>query len=159
MLAGDIDTLATDHAPHLFRAKERGWKNIFDAPAGSPGLETMLPVMLTQVHNGRLDLPTLVRLTSENVARLYGLYPRKGTIQIGSDADLTLVDPSAHRVLKRAQMVTKGRDTACFFDGWETVGAPVMTIVRGQVVMRDGEIVARPGCGCWIPGSAARETR
>lgn len=159
LLAGDIDTLGTDHAPHQAAAKERGWDNVFDAPAGAPGLETFLPLMLTQVHRGRLDLPTLVRLTSENVARLYGLYPRKGAIRIGSDADLTLVDPSARWVIDHTQMVTKSRDTARLYDGWETVGTPVMTIVRGQVVMREGEVIVEPGSGQWVPGPAAKETK
>jgi allantoinase len=152
LLAGNIDTLGTDHAPHLAAAKERGWENIFAAPSGAPGLETGLPLLLTEVHRGRLNLPTLVRLTSENVARLYGLYPRKGVIRVGSDADLTLVDPVLRRTIDRSKMITKARDTARLFDGRETVGAPVMTLVRGRVVMRRGEITVEPGYGHFVPG-------
>jgi dihydroorotase-like cyclic amidohydrolase len=93
-----------------------------------------------------------VRLTSENVARLYGLYPRKGVIRVGSDADLTLVDPVLRRTIDRSKMITKARDTARLFDGRETVGAPVMTLVRGRVVMRRGEITVEPGYGHFVPG-------
>jgi dihydroorotase-like cyclic amidohydrolase len=154
LLAGDIDLLGSDHAPHVVAAKERGWKNIFDAAAGAPNMELLLPLMLTQVSNGRMDLTTLVRLTSENVAKLYGIYPRKGAIQVGSDADITLVDPSLKRVVDRKQMATKARDIARMYEGWELIGGPVMTIVRGQTVMQDGGIMAEPGIGEWVPGRA-----
>lgn len=152
LLAGDIDTLGSDHAPHLASAKERGWENVFAAPSGAPSLETGLPLLLTEVHRGHLDLQTLVRLTSENVARMYGLYPRKGAIRVGSDADLTLVDPLLRRKVDRSKMVTKGRDTARLFDGWETVGAPVKVLVRGRSVMDQGRITVEPGYGRFVPG-------
>jgi dihydroorotase-like cyclic amidohydrolase len=154
LLAGDIEVLGSDHAPHVAEDKERGWKNIFDAAAGAPHMELLLPLMLTQVFKGKMDLPTLVRLTSENVAKLYGIYPRKGAIQVGSDADITLVDPSLKRVVDRKRMATKARDIARMYEGWELVGAAVMTIVRGQIVMQDGQIAAEPGFGEWIPGRA-----
>jgi allantoinase len=154
LLAGDIEMLGSDHAPHLAEAKELGWKNIFDSPAGAPNMELLLSLMLTQVSQGKLDLPTLVKLTSENVAKSYGIYPRKGVIQVGSDADVALIDPSLRRIIDRSQMATKAREIARMYEGWELVGVPVMTIVRGQVVMQDGKITAEPGTGRWIPGQA-----
>jgi dihydroorotase-like cyclic amidohydrolase len=154
LLAGDIEMLGSDHAPHVAEAKERGWRNIFDSPAGAPNMELLLPLMLTQVSQGKLDLPTLVKLTSESVAKAYGIYPRKGVIQVGSDADVTLIDPSIRRIIDRREMATKAREIARMYEGWELVGAPVMTIVRGQVVMKDGKITAEPGTGRWIPGQA-----
>jgi len=159
LLAGHIEMLGSDHAPHVVEAKERGWENIFDSAAGAPNMELLLPLMLTQVSKGKIDLPTLVRLTSENVAKSYGVYPRKGVLQIGSDADIVLVDPSLERVVDRRQMATKAREIARMYEGWELVGAPVMTMVRGQVVMRDGKITAEPGTGEWIPGQAFDPTQ
>jgi allantoinase len=147
---GTIDTIGSDHAPHPYAAMERGWKDITAAPGGSPGIELMLPLLLTQAHAGRIDLPSLVRLTSENVARLYGLYPHKGAIAVGSDADLVLVDLSARRTIGTDRLYTKDPRTCRMFEGFETVGAPVTTIVRGRVVMRDGEVVGEPGYGRFV---------
>src|SRR5712692_11357319 len=92
--AGMIETIGSDHAPHSKDAKEAAWHDIFAAPAGHPGLETTLPLMLTAASDGRLTLHDVTRLCSENVAKLYGLYPRKGVLQVGSDADIVLVDLS-----------------------------------------------------------------
>ena len=150
LLDGTIDTLGSDHGPHLPEHKERGWDDIFAAPAGSAAIETALPVMLTAVNQGRIDLQTLTRLMSENVAKLYGLYPRKGVIQVGSDADLVIVDMAKEMIIDRRKMYTKQRDAARMFDGWHVVGVPVMTIVRGTVIMRDGEIVGEPGYGQFV---------
>ncbi len=148
--AGAIDTIGSDHAPHPYAAIEQGWNDIMAAPGGSPGLEMMLPLLLTQVNAGELDLPTLVRLTSENSARLYSLYPRKGTLQVGADADLVLVDLSARRVIKQDGLYTKDPRICRMWEGFTTVGAPVMTIVRGHIVMRDGKVVGAPGGGQFV---------
>jgi dihydroorotase-like cyclic amidohydrolase len=94
-----------------------------------------------------LDLPTLTKLMSENVARLYGLYPRKGVIQVGADADLVIVDMGKEMTIDRRKLYTKQKDVARLFDGWHAVGVPVQTILRGSVVMRDGEVIGEPGYG------------
>lgn len=148
--SGTIDTIGSDHAPHLYLDFEKGWGDITRSPGGSPGIELMLPVLLTEVHHGRLDLETLVRLTAENVAKLYGLYPRKGVIAQGADADLVLVDPRIRRTVGTEQLFTKDPRTCRMFDGMETVGAPVMTLVRGRVVMRDATVVGQPGEGQFV---------
>jgi allantoinase len=148
--SGAIDTIGSDHAPHSYAVIEQGWQDITLAPGGSPGIELMLPILLTQVHNGRLDLTTLVRLTAENVARLYGLFPRKGVIKIGADADLVLVDPHLRRVVGQESLHTKDPRTCRMFEGMETVGAPVLTIVQGRVVMKDGVVVGQPGDGQFL---------
>lgn len=150
LLEGTISTLGSDHGPHLSEHKERGWDDIFVAPAGSAALETALPVMLTAVNQGKIDLQALTKLMSENVAKLYGLYPRKGVIQVGSDADLVIVDMDKEMTIDRRKMYTKEKDAARMFDGWQVVGLPVMTIVRGTVIMRDGEVVGKPGYGQFI---------
>ena len=148
--AGMVETIGSDHAPHSREAKEAAWHDIFAAPAGHPGLETTLPLMLTAVHESRLSLHDVTRLCSEQVAKLYGLYPRKGVLQVGSDADIVLVDLERRGRFVGAQMQTKGRDTAKLFEGLPYVGAPVMTLVRGRVVMEDGQILAEEGSGQFI---------
>lgn len=140
---GRIDCLGSDHAPHLADAKRR--PAIWDVPAGFAGVETLLPLMLTEVHQGRLSLGRLVSATSEQPARAWGLWPRKGAVEVDSDADLTLVDMARPGVVRAADL--HGKNNATPFDGRQTVGAPVATIVRGHVVMRDGELLAGPGWG------------
>jgi len=156
ILDGTLDTIGSDHAPNLPEQIERGWKDIFAAPAGRAQIETALPLMLTAVNQDRIDLKTLTRLMSENAARLYGLYPRKGVIQVGSDADLVIIDMTKSVTVDRQQMYTKQKDAARMFDGWQVTGVPVMTIVRGTVVMRDGAIVGQPGYGQFIAPSRDR---
>ena len=92
-------------------------------------------------------------MTALNTARLYGLYPSKGWIGPGADADLVLVDLAARRTITPALV-----QSACdwnLWDGWEVTGWPVLTMLRGQIVMRDGEIVARPGLGRYLPRPVA----
>lgn len=151
VLDGTIGTLGTDHSPHLPEDKERGWNDIFAAPAGSPGVETALPVMLTAVNQGKIDLQMLTKLMSENVAKLYGLYPQKGVIQIGSDADLIIVDMAKEMTIDRGRMYTKQKDTARMFDGWRVQGLPAVTILRGKIIMQDGNVVGTPGYGQFNP--------
>jgi allantoinase len=151
MRDGTIGTIGSDHAPHRFADKEKGWTNIFQAPAGCAGIETSLPVMLTLVNHGKLDLLALTRLMSENVAKLYGLYPRKGAIRVGSDADLVVVDMHKEARISATDLFTKEKRSARLFEGWHTKGAPVMTIVRGKVVMQEGVVLGEPGWGKYIP--------
>jgi len=150
LLDGTIYTIGSDHGPHLPEHKERGWDDIFAAPAGSAGVETLLPTMLNAVSQGRISLERITQLMSENVARLYGIYPRKGAIQVGSDADLVIVDMNKRMTVDRQKMYTKQKDAARMFDGWQVTGVPVMTIVRGTVVMQDGEITGQPGYGQFV---------
>ncbi len=147
---GTIDTIGTDHAPHEFEAKEKGWRDIFAAPAGAPGVETSLRVMLTHVNAGRLSLERLVELMSVNVARVYGLYPRKGAIAVGSDADFVVVDLERRERIDPKRLHVKDPRVARIFEGFEAVGAPILTVVRGKPVMRDGEVIGEPGYGGFI---------
>jgi dihydropyrimidinase/allantoinase len=151
--AGMVDTIGSDHAPYRLEEKTRGAQDIFRATCGSPGLETMLPLMLDAVNSGRTDIHTVVRLMSYNTARIFGLYPRKGAILVGSDADFTLVDLAVRRTVRSEKMHTKSRQTALLFEGRSLTGWPHATVVRGQVVMREGQIVGSPGMGQFIsPG-------
>ncbi len=148
--SGVIDVVATDHAPFLVEEKAPYADNIWDAPPGIPGLEEFLPLMLTAVHRERLSLVDLVRLMSENPARLFGLWPRKGTLAAGADADVVIVDMRAERVHDHRTLYTKSRGTAVMYDGIRMQGLPVATFVRGRAVMRDGRVVGEGGWGQWI---------
>lgn len=140
---GRINCLASDHAPHLLADKQRD--SIWDVPAGFAGVETLLPLMLTEVAAGRLTLERLVQVTSEGPARAWSLWPRKGTVAVGSDADLTLVELWRGGTVRAADL--HGLNNHSPFEGRATVGAPVATIVRGRVAMRDGALVGQPGWG------------
>jgi dihydroorotase-like cyclic amidohydrolase len=107
----------------------------------------MLPLLLNAVSEKRLSLESLTKLVSENPARIYGLYPRKGVIRVGSDADLIIVDMEKETRIDSSKMHTKQRESARLFDGWRTVGAVVKTLVRGQVVMDGGLVTGEAGFG------------
>jgi len=151
--SGLIDVVASDHAPHTDEEKQRGFTDIWDSPPGLPGIETMLPLLLTQVDSGRLSVERLVKATSEVPARTFNLYPRKGAIRLGSDADLVVVDPHLKTVIRGETLHSKVHWTP--FEGWDVVGLPVMTVVRGEVVYEEGEICGSPGWGSFIPAAKA----
>jgi allantoinase len=144
---GTIDVVGSDHCPFAPGEKAARGDDVLAALPGLAGIEAMLPLLLTAVHQGRLTLERLAALASERAARIFGLYPAKGAIQVGADADLVLVDPGAHWTLRAADFYTRGRGTAGIFDGREVVGRPVMTLVRGRPVMEDGKVVGEPGTG------------
>ena len=144
---GSIDIIGSDHAPYTKEEKERGSEDIFTPPAGFPGLSTRLPLLFTAVKEGKIRLDKMVELICENPARIFGLYPKKGTITVGSDADFVIFDPDKKDVISRNKMFTKCRDSALVYDGWEVYGKPEKTIVRGKVVFDDGEITVSPGYG------------
>ncbi len=145
---GWIDYVSSDHAPFTLADKEGSPNDIFAVPAGAPGLETMVPVLADEMLRSSADgLATLVKLCSLNPAIAFGLYPQKGVLQPGSDGDMVLLDVSATGVIRREEMMTKSRESARLYDGWEVTGWPVMTIVRGRIVMRDGRIVGERGFG------------
>ena len=143
LLDGTIDMLATDHAPHTPEEKRRA--NIWDCGCGFPGVETAMPLMLTAVNEGRMTLGQYVRASSANPARAFGLYPRKGVLQVGSDADIAVVDLTRHGLIAAERLHSRSKITP--FADRAIQGLPVMTLVRGKVVMREGEIVASPGWG------------
>ncbi len=136
---GTIDIISSDHAPHTYEEKSRV---IWDAPGGFAGVETSVSLMLTQVNRGRLTLSQYVKLASENPAKAYGIYPRKGVIQIGSEADFTIVDLKKESILKSEFLHSKSKVTP--FDGCKVQGIPILTILRGNIVMEDGEIFDPP---------------
>ena len=132
---GSIVSVGSDHAPHTVEEKARGFAT---QPAGAVGCETFGPVMLDALVNGRLSLARFTDVMSTATAKLYGLYPRKGAIQPGSDADLTIVDPSAQRVVRNEDLVAK--QPVSPWNGVTLKGAPVAAVLRGRVAMRDGQV-------------------
>jgi len=139
---GFIDSLASDHAPHTVEEKESG--SVWDARPGIPGLETMLPLLLTQVNEARLTISDLVRATSEMPAKILHLRDRGSVIE-GCCADLVVVDMRREYEIDSSKFYSKARFSP--FDGWRVKGKPVKTFVNGQLVMDEGEIVAKPGTG------------
>jgi dihydroorotase len=132
---GVADVLGSDHAPHTLEEKARPYPA---SPSGMPGVQTLVPVMLTHVAHGRLSLDRFIDLTSHGANRVFGI-AGKGRMAEGYDADLTIVDLKAKHVLKHADMATRSGWTP--FDGFEATGKAVATIVRGRVVMQDGALV------------------
>ena len=121
-----------------------------EIPNGVPGLATRLPILFSEgVGKGRISLEHFVRLTSSNPARLFGLYPRKGAIMPGADADLVLWDPSRQVTITNALLQQAIDYTP--YEGMAVTGWPVMTLRRGEVVMRDGLVQAEPGSGQYLP--------
>ena len=140
---GVIDMLATDHAPHAI--PEKTADDIWDCVSGFGGLETAIPLLLTEVNRGRITLEQYVTWSSLAPARVWGLYPRKGVLDVGSDADIVIVDLEREATIRADRFQSKSKITP--FEGFRTKGQPVCTIVRGRVVMRDGALEGRPGWG------------
>ncbi len=135
MQQGVADVLGSDHAPHT---KEEKAKPYPASPSGMPGVQTLVPLMLTHVANGRLSLERFIDLTSAGAQRVFGT-ANKGRMAVSYDADLTIVDLKAKRTITHDQQATRCGWTP--FDGVEATGWPMATLVRGRVVMQDGELI------------------
>jgi dihydroorotase len=135
---GRVDTIGSDHAPHARAAKEKPWP---DCAAGLTGVQTLLPMMLDQVHKQNLSLTRLADLMSAGPARIYGAI-NKGRIAAGYDADVSIVDLTATHTITNAETASPCGWTP--FDGTQVTGWPIATIIRGQIAMRDGAIMGPP---------------
>jgi dihydropyrimidinase len=146
---GSVDTVGSDHAPWRLADKLDQSLDVTTARQGVADLETMLPMLFSAgVSTGRISLHRFVALTSTSPARLFGLYPRKGTIAVGSDADLLVLDPQLRRTIDGSSMQSRAGYSA--YDGREVCGWPRFTISRGDVVLEDGQVLAKPGRGRWL---------
>lgn len=146
---GSVHTLGSDHAPWSLRDKTDDSLDVTTARQGVADLETMMPMLFSAgVRTGRVSLSRFIALTSTNAARLFGLYPRKGTIAVGADADLVVLDPRLHRTIDGRSM--RSNADYSVYDGREVYGWPRFTVSRGEVVLEDGQVVAEPGRGQWL---------
>ena len=147
---GVIDAVATDHCPFRFAVEKQFGAGDFTAcPNGAPGVEERLPVLYSEgVAKGRLSICELVRLLCANPSRLYGLYPRKGTLQPGADADVVILDPAKRRTLTHAGLHS-AVDYTCY-EGMELQGAIDLVLSRGEVVARDNQFVGKRGAGRYL---------
>lgn len=150
---GGVTHVSTDHAPSTRHHKTEG--SIWDVHFGLPGVETTLTMLLNGAAEGRISLERVLELTAETPARLFGLYPRKGSLDVGADADVVLVDPGAERTLDDASVVSKAGWTP--YAGRRVRGRAVMTFSRGRLVAREGRPVGEPGWGRFLPGPGARK--
>jgi allantoinase len=145
---GLIDMVNSDHCPYPYADKEKGLKDIWQAPFGIPGVETVTPILLDLAFRGLLTLPQVAYLRSERPAMIYGLAGQKGSLRVGCDADLILVDLHKKVSFDNAQVVSKCGWTP--YHGREVTGDVVMTLVRGKVVMEEGKVTGEPGWGRFV---------
>jgi dihydropyrimidinase len=150
---GVVHTVCTDHAPWSLAAKLDPAHTITSLRPGVANLQTMLPMLYSEgVRSGRITLSRFVEVTSTNAARLFGLYPRKGTIAVGSDADLVIFDPDLTLTVEGTML--KSNVDYSVYEGWQVTGWPVLTLRRGEIVFRDDEVIGRPGSGTIVPRGA-----
>jgi dihydroorotase len=135
--SGVVDMIATDHAPHTPAEKSKAV--IWDADCGFPGVETQMPLMLNQAAAGRITLEHYVKISAENPARAFGLWPAKGRIEAGAHADIAVVDMERTETIDASKLQSRGKVTP--FDGVAVTGVPVHTLVRGRFVQRDRQLV------------------
>jgi dihydroorotase-like cyclic amidohydrolase len=145
---GIVDCVGTDNISGLREKKQ----DIWSAMGGNPGIEHFLPLMLSEgVHKDRITLEKLVEVCCTNNAKALGIYPKKGIIQIGSDADLVIVDLEKETVLS-AETDHMATDY-CLWEGWKVKGCPVLTMLGGNVIVEKGELKAEPGIGKYLSRS------
>jgi dihydropyrimidinase len=143
--ASQLDTIGTDHVANQLKLKLKG-SNVWDALAGFPGIGTLLPILLSEgINKKRITLQKLVELTSTNAAKIFGMYPKKGVINTGSDADITMVD--LKKEIKVRNDLFGGFSDYIVYEGWTLTGWPMKTILRGELIADDMEIVGKVGYG------------
>jgi dihydroorotase len=138
LLDGTIDVIATDHAPHSQEEKTRN--DIWTVDAGFLGVEIQMPLMLTEIARGRASICDYVRWSAVNPAKIWGLYPRKGVLQVGADADIAIVDLKRNWTIKDAELHSTSKISP--WDGRKVQGLPIHTIVRGRFVVKDRTLQA-----------------
>jgi dihydropyrimidinase len=146
---GVIEVIGTDHAS-IHQEKKMMCNHILDARFGAPGIEYLLTLTYSEgVRKNRIGLGRMVNVLCENPAKIFGLYPRKGALVPGADADLVVFDPEKRQVCSAETQ--HGKSDYCLFEGMETVGAPILVMQRGKVLVENGTLLAKPGEGKYLP--------
>lgn len=147
---GTVDVVDTDHVGYTRAEKMDPENSITNRRSGANYLQDQLPLMYSDgVRKGRITLEKMVAVSSANPAKLFGIYPRKGVIAVGSDADVVIWDPNLTKKIKDEDILSNGHFS--IFAGWDVTGWPIVTIRRGEVVYQNGRILARAGSGQVIP--------
>ncbi|WP_252254775.1 dihydropyrimidinase [Clostridium sp. ZBS12] len=150
---GDIQTIATDHCPFfLSKDKQMGKDDFTKCPNGAPGIEERISLIFSEgVMKGRINLNKFVELCCTNPAKMFGLYPKKGTIQVGSDGDIVIIDPEREVTLTNSNLHSNVDYSA--YEGIRVKGYPVITISRGQIIVKDNKFIGQKGYGKFIKRS------
>jgi dihydropyrimidinase len=160
---GVFSVFSSDHCPFRYddpqgKLVPKGRTSFRWVPNGIPGVETRLPILFSEgVGKGRISLNEFVALTATNHARMYGLYPKKGTIAVGADADIAIWDPD--REVTITQSLMHGGSDYTPYEGIRVKGWPISTIVRGKFVVRDGQLVGKQGTGAYVPRAKSEFAR
>jgi dihydropyrimidinase len=143
---GTVHTVCSDHAPWALAAKLDPALTVAAPRPGGENLHRLRPMLYSEgVRRGRLSLQRFVEVTATNAAKLCGLYPRKGTLAVGSDADVVVFDPAAQRTVE-GSMLHSNADYSVY-EGWEVTGWPEVTVRRGEIVFHHETILGAPGSG------------
>jgi dihydropyrimidinase len=148
---GDLQVISSDHTAFSFAGqKDLGQENFVQAPRGMSGVQERIPAISSVgVHSGKISLNRMVELVSTAPAKLCGLFPRKGTIAVGSDADLLIYDPRTDQILSRG--LSLSRADYCPDVGFRSHGSPWLVTQRGRIIAREGKVMGRPGAGEYLP--------
>ena len=161
IIRGNFDLFSSDHCPFRYddekgKLTPKGRTSFRWVPNGIPGVETRLPILFSEgVMKKRIDLPRFAAVTATNHAKTYGLGARKGSIAVGMDADIVLWDPAITRRIAHADLHDGSDYTP--YEGIEVTGWPVLTMLRGEVVVEAGKLTARKGCGTFLPRAASAQ--
>lgn len=147
---GSLLAVTTDHSPFTVEEKEKAKTDIWAAPPGAPGIETFVPGMLHAVNEGRLSLEQAVALMSSNGAKRFGIYPSKGSIQVGADADLIIVDMQEQTIIRKEELFTQARLCERLYDGMVFKGKVQTTLLAGEVIFDHTEVVGKAGMGRFV---------
>jgi dihydropyrimidinase len=154
IIAGKIDVIGSDTAGHMLKSKEPRFGNVFNAASGLPGQETMFTVTYDEGFNRRgVSLCRLVELMAEKPARIFGLYPRKGVLQAGSDADVLIFDPTREHIINATNQHTK--TDYSMYENRRVLGAPELVMQRGEVLLENGELKATKGRARFLEATGA----
>ncbi|MBN1057473.1 dihydropyrimidinase [Clostridium botulinum] len=150
---GYIQTIASDHCPFSFKEdKQKGKDDFTKCPNGAPGIEERIPLIFSEgVMNGRISINKFVDLCCTKPAKIFGLYPKKGTIQVGSDGDIVIIDPQKEVTMSNSNLHSNVDYSA--YEGIKVKGYPIMTISRGKIIVRDNKFIGKKGYGKFIKRS------